>query len=173
MKDRRNINLWVGIWNSKIIGPEELPERLNGENYLYFLENGFLDHVEEQNISEEEIESMWFQYDGAPAYWYGDVLDELDEMFPGKWIGRFGPIAWPARSPDLNELDFFFWGYMKERIYSTPYNDFDELRNRIQEAVDSVTPEMLERVHKNFIKRCRACIQAQGGKFEHFLKCNF
>ena len=90
-------------------------------------------------------------------------------MFENKWIGRGGPVAWPARSPDLNRLDSFFWGYMKERIYSTPFDNFDELRYRIQEAVDSITPEMLDRVNENFIKRCRACIEANGGKFEHLL----
>lgn len=24
-----------------------------------------------------------------------------------KWIGRGGPVFWPAKSPDLNTLDFF------------------------------------------------------------------
>jgi hypothetical protein len=26
-------------------------------------------------------------------------------------------VAWPARSPDLNPLDFFLWGCMKSRVY--------------------------------------------------------
>jgi len=34
-----------------------------------------------------------------------------------RWIGRGGPIPWPPRSPDLNSLDFFFWGYLKETVY--------------------------------------------------------
>ncbi|XP_024869556.1 protein ALP1-like [Temnothorax curvispinosus] len=31
-------------------------------------------------------------------------------------MGRGGPIAWPARSPDLNVLDFFVWGHIKSLI---------------------------------------------------------
>jgi hypothetical protein len=33
----------------------------------------------------------------------------LDVKFPGRWIGRGGPIAWPPRSPDLTPLDIFFF----------------------------------------------------------------
>jgi len=29
----------------------------------------------------------------------------LNDHFPGKWIGRNGPVEWPPRSPDLNPID--------------------------------------------------------------------
>ena len=125
---------------------------------------------DDKGLSHEEIKNMWFQQDGASPHWALAVRAKLTQMFKEKWIGREGPIAWPARSPDLSKLDSFFWGFMKERIYLTPSNNFNELRYRIQEAADAVTPEMLERVNENFIKRCRACIQANGGKFEHVLR---
>ena len=34
-----------------------------------------------------------------------DVTTFLDETFPGRWVGRGGPTAWPPRSPDLTPLD--------------------------------------------------------------------
>ena len=36
-----------------------------------------------------------------------------DNTFLERWIGRGGPAAWPPRSPDINPLDFFLWGYVK------------------------------------------------------------
>jgi len=39
-----------------------------------------------------------------------DVTTFLDETFPGRWVGRGGPTAWPPRSPDLTPLDFFCMG---------------------------------------------------------------
>ncbi|CAH1378390.1 unnamed protein product, partial [Tenebrio molitor] len=39
------------------------------------------------------------------------VRNWLNENFSGRWIGRNGPVAWPARSPDLNLCDFFLSGY--------------------------------------------------------------
>jgi hypothetical protein len=38
-------------------------------------------------------------------------------MYPNRWIGRGGLRHWPALSPDLNPLDFFLWGYVKNVVY--------------------------------------------------------
>ncbi|KAJ8938501.1 hypothetical protein NQ318_005165 [Aromia moschata] len=35
-------------------------------------------------------------------------------------IGTYGPIRWPARSPDLTSLDFWLWGYIQDQVYLTP-----------------------------------------------------
>ena len=168
LKDRRTINLWAGIHILRVIGPDELPPRLNGHNFLDFLDNDL--EVLVEHVTDEELRNMWFQLDGAPAHWAGIVRDWLDEAFPDRWIGRGGPVPWPPRSPDLNPLDFFLWGYLKERIYLHDYDDFNIIRDRIQEALDTITPEMLERVIANFIRRCRLCIQENGGKFEHLIR---
>ena len=48
-----------------------------------------------------------FQQDGALPHWSLNIMDYLDATFPDAWIGRGGPTAWPARSPDFTPLDFF------------------------------------------------------------------
>lgn len=53
-------------------------------------------------------DGVWFQQDGAPPHYGVDVRQYLSEVFPGRWIGRRGSIEWPARSPDLTPLDFFY-----------------------------------------------------------------
>ena len=35
-------------------------------------------------------------------------------------IGQGGPVPWPARSPDLNPLDFWLWGHLKAMVYAAP-----------------------------------------------------
>ena len=52
-------------------------------------------------------ERMWIQHDGAPAHVSSvDVCNHLNAVFSGHWIGRGGPIPWPARAPDLSRLDY-------------------------------------------------------------------
>jgi hypothetical protein len=47
--------------------------------------------------------------------------------------------------------DFFLWGYVKERVYISPFpTDLDELRNRITAAVNSVIEDTLRRVWDKF-----------------------
>ncbi|GBM20964.1 hypothetical protein AVEN_253749-1 [Araneus ventricosus] len=85
-----------------------------------------------------------FQQDGAPPYWGSLVCDFLNETFPERWIGRGGPTTWPPCSPDITPLDFFFWGYIKDRVFATPTADVEELKARIQAAVCTVTEDMLK-----------------------------
>ena len=74
-------------------------------------------------------------------------------MFGDAWIGRGGPTAWPARSPDITPRDFFLWGYVKDRVYKTPVNDMDHLKEKIREAVRSVTPVMLRNTYRELHAR--------------------
>ncbi|GFU90574.1 uncharacterized protein TNCV_4051561 [Trichonephila clavipes] len=62
---------------------------------------------------------MWFQHDGAPAHFRADVRSALDTAYPKRWIGRGGPVNWPARSPDLSCLDFLS-GHMKSCLRNKP-----------------------------------------------------
>lgn len=106
---RWGIIIWAGIIGDSLVGPYILPERLNGEAYNNFLQNTLPVLINEV-VPEHIQQRMWYQQDEAPAHFRIDVRATLNNMFPNKWIGRGGPTAWPARSPDLTPLDFFSLG---------------------------------------------------------------
>lgn len=164
---RFGVNLWAGVVNNHVIGPFELPERLNAEIFREFLENDFQNLLE--NVPLAVLRRMWLQMDGAPAHFGRGVREWCDLEFPDRWIGRGGPIAWPPRSPDLTVCDFFLWGHIKCLVYATPVNDLADLRHRITEAVQTIDAEMLQRVQENIIRRARLCIAVGGGNFEQLL----
>ena len=62
---------------------------------------------------------MLFQLDGAPPHWGLQVRAFLNDKFLERWIGRGGPAAWPPRSPDINSLDFFLWGYVNIEVFKS------------------------------------------------------
>jgi hypothetical protein len=68
----------------------------------------------------------------------------LDQQFPGKWIGRRDPIAWPPRSPDLTPLDLFLWEYIKYLVCQSKVQDVAELRCLITAVCEAETPVMLQ-----------------------------
>jgi hypothetical protein len=111
------------------------------------------------------------------AYHYTKVQHLLPEDYAPRvefctWLleqHAENPFCWPARSPDLTPLDFFLWGHVKNLVYRVPVNNLDTLRNRIRDAMAMVTPEMLQNVRNNLLKRARLCIQAGGSRFEHLL----
>ncbi|KAJ4434862.1 hypothetical protein ANN_23433 [Periplaneta americana] len=88
-----------------------------------------------------------------------------------RWIGRGGPVAWPPRSPDLTCLDFFLWGHMKQLVYETVVETEEDLAARITVAADAIAdmPGIFERTRQSMVRRCTACIQANGRAFEQFL----
>ena len=109
-----SVNIWEGIIGDHLIGPWELPPRLTGEVYLDFLQN-FLP-VLFQEVPLRTRERMWYQHDGAPAYFQRLIREYLTAAFGGRWIGRGGPVPWPHRSPDRNPCDFFLWGFFKDIV---------------------------------------------------------
>lgn len=60
-----------------------------------------------------------------------------DTVFAGRLIGRGGPTPWPTRSPDLNLLDYFLWGYLKSLMFGTLVDTEMKLVARIIAACDS------------------------------------
>lgn len=164
-----SLNVWIGIIGNYLIGPFILPNRLNGPAYRQFLE-------EELPLLLEDVpllvrNRMWFMHDGAPAHFSVEAREFLNNTFNNRWIGRGGPQPWPPRSPDLNSLDFFLWGYLKGLVYTTPVNTVEELRNRIITSCDTIrnTPGIFQRVRDNMRRRAEACILAGGGHFQQFI----
>ena len=142
--------------------------RLYGESYLQFLRNQLPEVLEK--IPLEVRRQMWFQHDGAPPRYTRIVRNYLDETFADTWIGRGGSINWPARSPDLNLLDFFLWGHVKGQVYSRDLpRDENDLRARINAAMATVTEDMLDSAVQSLIVRARKCIEVGAGAFEHLL----
>ena len=115
------------------------------------------------------VRDLWFQQDGCPAHWHRMAQAAADLLFPGKWIGRGGPVAWPPRSPDLTPLDFLLWGVIKEIVYRLKPTTRQDMKRRIREAIRSLDPAQSRRATRSVRKRAQKCIEAHGQYFEHKL----
>lgn len=160
-----SITVWCGIIGDNVIGPHFF-NRVNGETYLNFLHNdlpGMLDNIL------VDRRAMFFQQDGAPPHFTLDVREHLNDIYEDRWIGRGGPIPWPPRSPDLTPLDFYLWSHLKEQVYDSPTEDMDHLKQKIRDAVATITPEILARVRRSFLRRLNFCVEKLGRNIEQFL----
>lgn len=166
-QQRWSINVWAGIFGSYVIGPFFFDGPLNAAGYREFLQHHLFTLME--NIPLARIRDMTFQQDGAPPHHARDVTEWLNNMFGQKWIGRAGPVRWPARSPDLSPLDYFLWGHVKSIVYREPPTTADNMKERIRATFRTITPEMLNRVRASFITRIDKCLNNGGQHFEHIL----
>lgn len=169
----QKINVWTGMIDDNIIGPFFIEGNLTGHRYLDLLTNNIVPAIARlyphPNNPLIPAEDIWFQQDGAPAHYYRIVRQYLDQVFPGRWIGRRGAIEWPPRSPDLTPLDFFLWGYLKNKVYRSRPTNLNDLELRIRNLLLQVPNEFLQNSLREFEDRLGYCQIAEGRNFEHLL----
>lgn len=169
----QKVNVWAGIIGNTIIGPYFFEENLTGALYLNFLQNTLIHELIRlfpDNLNPNTVDNtIWFQQDGAPPHYDVNVRNFLNATFPNRWIGRRGPLEWPARSPDLTPLDFFLWGYLKSKVYVNKPPNLEELMERIRQEVRNITPEILANVRNECINRIGYCQLVNGEHFQHLI----
>lgn len=165
---RHNLNVWAGLLGDHIIGPFFIDGTLNSEKYLQLLQNQVLPYIQE--IPNININRIYFQQDGCPAHNSLAAKNFLSQQFPNRWIGTASEtLSWPPRSADLSPLDFFYWGYLKESIYQHEIQTLEEVRYKIIEISNSITPETLSAVRNHFYNRLGYCLAKYGDIFEPFI----
>lgn len=169
----QRVNVWAGIVSNRVIGPYFFNGTLDGEQYLDFLRFELLPALAVLFPNAEDPDApdprIWFQQDGAPPHYARPVREFLQHNFPNRWIGRRGPIEWPARSPDLTPLDFFLWGYLKSKVYFNRPENVEALKERIRQEIRSISPEKIDNVQQSFYHRLGHCLAVNGQQFEHLI----
>lgn len=159
-------NVWCGIVNNKIIGPYFLEGNLNSDRYINFIEN----ELDLEEVDLETRRNIWFQQDGAPAHTSRHSLDVLRNKFGLRIISNRTRHPWPARSPDLTPLDYFLWGYIKNKLcVNYAITTKENMKRDIREICNNITTETLEAVNFEFLRRINFCVENNGDHFEHLL----
>lgn len=164
----KKVMAWVGIINEQIIGPYFFRNNVTAEAYEEMINDYLIPELDRRGIDTNEVVYM---HDGAPAHYTDDVQRLLNDNFQG-FIGRgdLALVKWPARSPDLNPLDFFLWSFVKHIIFKHPARNLNHLKHKIEEALDNITVEMLRNVQNNINKRYQKCIELNGGIMEPHMR---
>jgi len=134
-----------------------LLRRKRSHRYGYW--RPLLEHVERAFLSRITANENFFQLFVVSARW----CSSSHSPFPNKLIYRNSTFHWPPRSPDFTAPDFFLWGYCKQEVYKAKPTNLNELRQSIRETIAAIPVSTLQAVMKNFLVRCRTCINEKGG----------
>uniref|UniRef100_A0A673C512 Uncharacterized protein n=1 Tax=Sphaeramia orbicularis TaxID=375764 RepID=A0A673C512_9TELE len=156
----QELPVWCGLSSRGLIGLLFFDATVTSPIYLNLLQRSVMPSIRE----DFEDEEFYFQQDRTPPHYHRDVRSFLDEILSNRWIGRrsFCSYSWPPRSPDLSVYDFFLWGYLKSKVYTTRPRTLDELKQRIQDEIHSIPAEMLQRSMRNLNSRFQECIRTGG-----------
>lgn len=166
-----SINVGAALIDDVLIGPVILPTTLTSESFLTLLRDELPILLEEVSLATRRRGCMYLQMDGCPAHYGRNVRSFLNENYANRWIGRERPVGWPARSPDLTPLDYFLWGAMKQKAYTSTVNTKADLKDRIVQCALEIKsdPEMVRRATNQIALRAATCLQQRGGHFEHLM----
>jgi hypothetical protein len=74
-------------------------------------------------------------------------------------IGRGGRMAWPPRSPDVTNLNFSVWGYVKDEVFFPPLPaSLEVLQARATEAVAIIDGDMIHRILEEISYSCTSAV---------------
>ena len=102
------------------------------------------------------IPTFIYKQDRSPAHFHCEVLQYLNTVLPGRWIGRASGneqplLLRPPEVPWYYALWFFLLGYVKNRVFFPPLpRDLAELKVRIIAAAKNIDVPMLTRVWQEF-----------------------
>ena len=160
----QRITVWCGFWARGIIGPYFFENKagaavsMNGLRY-WTMVNEFL----WPELEDMDVDDVYCQQDGATCHTSGETIGLLHKKFPGRVISWNGDYNWPPRSYDLTLLDFFLWGYVKDKVYAGVPQSIQELKKKIRAVIDEIKSQMWENVMGNFMKRAWSCKSSRGG----------
>lgn len=169
---RQKVTVWAGMCgNGTLLGPFFFEGNVTGRVYLeLFNENIFPALIRSYGIDQNDlINNLWWAQDGAPAHRTIVVRNRLSRVFGRRVIAIGHEVEWPARSPDLTPCDYFLWGYLKSKVFSTPPENIEILRQRIVENCQELRQtDFIFKAHRSMRERARLCIDRNGQHVEGF-----
>ena len=174
--DRRGSREKLSVWaclsgNGSLLGPFFFEGNVNGRKYLEMFNNEILPcllRIYHLNV-EADIQNIWWFQDGAPPHRLREVTQRLRDVFRHNFVALNQDIEWPARSPDLTPLDFFLWGYLKNKVYVTPPRILQDLRERITRECDILRGnEFIRNSMCAMLRKAHLCVDRNGHHVEGF-----
>ncbi len=159
------ITVWAGIWSEDVIGPFFFNDTVTVNSYLEMLNKEIVPTIARRM----NLKEIHYMHDGAPAHYAQSVRHFLDKTFPNRWMGRRGPIDWPARSPDLTPTDFFLWGVIKDRVYARKPQNVQALKDVIVTEIQSLPVESCRKACQSVPHRLQLCKDVEGEHIEQYL----
>ncbi len=113
-----------------------------------------------------------YKKDGAWPHTLKELMVMLRGFFDDRFVstGRYPPPHHHHHhSPNLSPLDYFLWGYLKDKIFETAVPNENVLHQRITEEIQRILPHTLRMVFRNLWWWAFMCKNVLGTQFQHLL----
>jgi hypothetical protein len=116
-----------------------------------------------------DLRQIWFMQDGAPCHCTDSVLQWLGTVFQTRVISRRSAIPWPPESPDLNPLDYWFWGHASAAVNAENPTNLNDIMDVVERFCQILTEDEITRSTASILRRMESCRGVNGRHFQHLL----
>lgn len=152
------VMVWAGITyhGKSSISFIEPGAKVNSKYYQGNVIKMFLDNDRKRLFGEDDF--IWHQ-DSAPSHVSGSTTRYMEENGM-KFITK---EQWPPKSPDLAPMDFFVWGWMKNRVRKYKFKTLVGLKLAIKRAWKELPQEFIQNAFDSWPNRLDEVVEAEGG----------
>ena len=103
--------------------------------------------------------------DGAPSHRAKSVQEFLEKKLKRRFIRA---EEWPPSSPDINPLDYFYWDFVKTKVYEGRFGNAFESEKALKKRIKQVWKECakdlvtIRKSIKQFVPRLKAIEEKRG-----------
>ena len=160
------LTIWMGFSSEFGLKPYFFTDTINANRYLEMLQQFVVPQLVELN----KVTTTTFMHDGASPHIANTVRQYLSDTFGERVIGRGCPINWPACSPHFNPLDYWFWGWIKAKVYHhQPPTSLEQLQTKIEAVCSAINSDDYASAVSNLNVRLQYVISNDGDHFEHLM----
>jgi len=159
-----SITIWVGYTQHFRIGPYFFESTVTGDNYRELLTKEVIPFLK----THRKLKRTTFQQDGAPSHTAMKTIELLTKKshFEKRVLSLRTESPWPANSPDLSPLDYFYWNQMRTSVYRSNPTSMQQLKQLIRQFAEDIDKALLHNSIENLKKRLILCLAVDGGHFE-------
>lgn len=151
-QSRASLMFWGCIGFGRSGRLVEVPGNIDRHVYIDTLRHHLAPSAED--IFQQPNPNFVFQHDNAPPHTARDTVAWLEQQ-------NFQQMQWPANSPDMNIIETV-WGRIMDRLRKDPPLTVAELRNRVHQHWNEVTPQYLRGLFASLPRRVAALRRARG-----------
>ena len=127
--------------------------KINSQYYVdYVLKPLFQDHL--PRLYGKDINKVFFHHDKASSHTADHTMDYLRQMKEELGINYLEKQEIPVKSPDASPLDFFGFGYIKQKLYMSNASTLERFW-KLAQVRDGIELSMVQDVFASWKRRCR------------------
>lgn len=115
----------------------------------------------------EGLEKVFVHHDAAPSHVSKKTTDIMAALSESSGITFIQRADIPVKAPDASPLDFFGFGYLKQRLAKRRPTTLDGLRKSASAEWATISPELCLKVFSSWRTRLREIERVRGHHIEH------